>query len=262
VSSIEWTDVTDNIIAVEGGGWWCRKISSGCAHCYAARLNQNSFFGGNKLAYSGESPPLVLRRDICDSWARQRVPKKHFVASMTDVFGEWVPQEWMDYFLDAMAAAPLQTFQVLTKRPVVAMSFIAIWLSKRGLVELPGNIWIGVSVEDQTQAELRIPRLLEIPARVRFLSCEPLLGPVVLSLVDLGLGQPPDSPKIGWVICGGESGPRARVFHAIWAAVLRDQCAAAGVPFFMKQMGGERKPFRPIPDELMVREFPTVEVGA
>src|SRR5688572_19248247 len=115
-TNIEWTDVTDNIIIVEGGGWWCRKISPGCFNCYAARLNLSTYFGGNKLPYTGEPPKLILRRDILKSWARQRKAKKHFVASMTDVFGEWVPVEWQFEFLDAMAAAPNQTFQILTKR--------------------------------------------------------------------------------------------------------------------------------------------------
>lgn len=266
-SSIEWTDVTDNIIAVEGGGWWCRKISPGCANCYAARLNQNTFFGGNKLAYSGEVPPLFLRREICDAWARQRVPKKHFVASMTDVFGEWVPQEWVSYFLDAMAAAPLQTFQVLTKRPEHAYRMIKVWLADRMLSELPENIWIGTSLESQAVAEYRVGWLLGMPAKVRFLSCEPLLGILDLSLWAQRFVHSPSGnegwriPGLHWVICGGESGSKARPMADVWARSLRAQCLMAGVPFFMKQMGGERKPFRPIPDELMVREFPKVEVG-
>jgi protein gp37 len=289
-TNIEWTDVTDNIIAVEGGGWWCRKISPGCAHCYAARLNQNSFFGGNKLAYSGDVPPLFLRKDLCDGWARQRVPKRHFVASMTDVFGEWVPQEWIFYFLDAMAAAPLQTFQVLTKRPEGACQAIHAWLETRRLFRLPQNIWIGVSVENQAVAEIRVPLLLAIRAEVHFLSCEPLLGPVNLDS-DLGGtlwmgGQrgchgehhgvgTPDCPReshhhcdhrckkgLDWVICGGESGKRARPMDVTWAKWLMEQCRYANVPFFMKQMGGERKPFRPIPESLLVREFPQQEVRA
>lgn len=120
-SSIEWTDVTDNIIAAvdeHGGqrGWWCRKISPECLNCYAEVLNQSDYFNGNKLRYAGEPPVLKLREDIIDGWARQRKSRKHFVASMTDVFGEWVPQSWIFRFLDGMWRAPLQIFQVLTKR--------------------------------------------------------------------------------------------------------------------------------------------------
>lgn len=247
-SKIEWTDCTDNIIVVKGGGWWCRKISPGCENCYAAALNQSSFFGGNKLAYTGQPPELELRREVMAGWARQTKPRKHFVSSMTDVFGEWVPPEWAFEMLDAMTAAPRQTFQVLTKRPGVARRYIAAWLKERGRDRLPDNVWMGTTVEDQTRAEERIPELIGIPARVRFLSCEPLLGPVDLSrealkIVTLceGTGQYRTGVRIHWVIAGGESGNRARPMHPAWVRSLRDQCVkvcnAARVPFFFKQWG-------------------------
>lgn len=262
---IEWTDVTDNIIAAEGGGWWCRKISPGCANCYAAKLNQNSFYGGNKLAYTGAAPNLLLRQEIIDGWQKQRKPKKHFVASMTDVFGDWVPQEWVNRMLVGMVVAPKQIFQVLTKRPDVALERINDFLKVAGADKLPENIWIGTSVENQKCADRRIQQLLNIPASVRFLSCEPLLG-----AVDLWSAQYHTDGKHGltgavtswsghgvdWVIAGGESGSKARPMDAEWARSLRDQCKAAGVPFFMKQMGGKRKPFVPIPEDLMIREWP------
>ena len=256
-SPIEWTGDTDNIIVVEGGGWWCRMISPGCANCYAARLNRNTFYGGNHLPYTGQPPKLLLRRDIIDGWQRQTRPRKHFVASMTDVFGEWVEREWIFYFLDGMAAAPLQTFQVLTKRPAVAAREIAAWLDARGRFDLPPNIWIGTSVEDQTRAQERIFHLLQIRAAVRFLSCEPLLGPLNLvqgyrdpdpedsgwknpltgyGMCD-GMNEPTLGSRIDWVSCGGESGPGARPMHPAWARSLRDQCEAAGVAFFFKQWG-------------------------
>src|SRR5262245_32417058 len=92
-TGIEWTDVTDNIIRAENGGWWCRKISPGCENCYAEQINLNPFFGGNKRPYRGAPPTLELREDIIESWARQKKSKKHFVASMTDIFGEWMPQD-------------------------------------------------------------------------------------------------------------------------------------------------------------------------
>lgn len=185
-SAIQWTDDTDNIITVvaEDGsahGAWCRKISPGCAHCYSETLNQNSFFGGSHLKFSGQPPVLKLRENIIDGWKRQTRPRKHFVSSTTDVFGEWVPQPWIFRYLDGMAAAPRQTFQVLTKRADVALREITAWLAARGLDCLPSNIWIGVSVEDQQRADERIPILLQVPAAVRFLSIEPLLGPVDLT---------------------------------------------------------------------------------
>ncbi len=247
-SQIQWTDDTDNIIVVKGGGWWCRKISDGCKNCYAAKLNQSSYFGGNKLPYSGKPPELELRRALMAGWARQTRPRKHFVASMTDVFGEWVKFEWVRAMLDAMGAAPRQTFQVLTKRTQGMGRDIRCWLVLRGLEKLPENIWIGTSVENQATADERIPELLKIPAAVRFLSVEPMLSAVQLhgrvskdspcpktDLLGRFEGGGPN--LIDWIICGGESGPNARPMHPEWARDLRDQCQKTGVPFFFKQWG-------------------------
>jgi len=100
-TNIQWTDVTDNPIVVADGGWWCKKISEGCANCYAEKLNQNSFYKGNHTAYSGQPPEMKLKRELLASWARMRTPKKHFVSSMTDVFGDWVPLKWQLEILDA-----------------------------------------------------------------------------------------------------------------------------------------------------------------
>lgn len=250
-TTIEWTDVTDNIIAVEGGGWWCRKISPGCANCYAAKLNQNSFYGGNKLAYSGPVPKLILRSELIDSWQRQRISKKHFVASMTDVFGDWVSQEWVNRMLVGMLLAPKQIFQILTKRPDVAFDRITDFLQLAGADKLPDNIWIGTSVENQECADKRIPELLKIPSKIRFLSCEPLLGPVDISDFLWKSGCDPHcgdqcsqdadcplEPREGhWVIAGGESGSHARPMQPDWARGLRDQCQGAKVPFLFKQWG-------------------------
>jgi len=262
-TNIEWTDVTDNIIAVEGGGWWCRKISPGCANCYAARLNQNAFYGGNKLAYSGAVPTLILRREIIAGWAKQRMPKKHFVASMTDVFGDWVSQEWIDEMLTGMMLAQKQTFQVLTKRPDVANLRIRDFLERKGIERLTKNIWIGTSVENQECADQRLPELLMIPAKVRFLSCEPLLSAVFLwpwigRSGKRGYGE---NSGIHWVICGGESGPKARPMHPDWARSLRDQCRAAEVPFLFKQWGEFASRIVNPPDKTSVTfEFPDKEI--
>lgn len=276
-TNIEWTDVTDNILRVADGGWWCSKISPGCAHCYAEKLNGNSFFGGNKLPYSGKAPELVLQKDLCDSWARQRKAERHFVASMTDIFGEWVSLEDTFYFLDAMRNAPLQTFQMLTKRADVMLARCNAWLQARGLSEMPSNMWCGVSVENQKYADERIPLLLRLPARVRFLSCEPLLGSVNLcGLLPVyeHVGKPccVDKPgyhatakpiEIHWVIVGGESGKNARPMHPEWAQGLRDQCVGAGVAFFFKQWG-EYVPWdnRHHPTLLEMVDLANVKLGA
>lgn len=226
-TTIQWTDVTDNIIVVKGGGWWCRMISEGCVNCYAANLNQSDYFGGNHLPYSGEPPELILRTDLIDGWAKQRNPKRHFVASMTDVFGEWVKREWIFAMLDGMRAAPKQTFQVLTKRTDVALMQTNAWLNARSLDCLPENIWIGVSVENQRRADERIPLLLQISSKVRFLSIEPILGHIDLSHFG----------RIDWAIVGGESGPEARPCNVGWIRSIIHQCETYKTPCFVKQFG-------------------------
>ncbi len=232
-TAIQWTDVTDNIIVAKQGGWWCRMISEGCTNCYAAKLNQSDYFHGNHLPYTGNPPELILRSDVIEGWARQRNPKRHFVASMTDVFGDWVPYEWVKAFLDGMANAPKQTFQVLTKRPEIAKSHIDRWLTEMNEWLLPNNIWIGTSVENQKRADERIPHLISIPAIVRFLSCEPLLGPIDLNTSEKS-GPMAD---VQWVIVGGESGPNARPCNVEWIRDIVAQCVSAGVPCFVKQLG-------------------------
>lgn len=292
MSAIQWTDVTDNIIVVEGGGWWCRMISEGCVNCYAAKLNMSDYFGGNKLPYTGAAPKMVLREEMIDGWKRQTKPKKHFVASMTDIFGDWVPYEWAGKFLDAMIDSPSQTFQLLTKRPNIAYDYVTRWLKEPSITldRLPPNIWIGTSVENQKRADERIPYLLKIPARVRFLSVEPMLEGIHLSLE----GARND---IHWTIFGGESGPGARPCNIEWIRDGVRQCRAAGVAPFVKQLGanpfgtwpmagndgasgivslrdagrlsahGDLPPFKDKkggdmsewPEDLRIREFPTVE---
>lgn len=287
MTAIQWTDKTDNIIVAvdengERHGWWCRKISPGCKLCYAEKLNDSEYFGGNHLKYGGEAPVLKLREDIIDSWARQTKSKKHFVASMTDIFGEWVPQSWIFRYLDGMLAAPRQTFQMLTKRAANARVQICAWLAARGLEKLPAHMWIGVSVEDKERADERIPEVLRIPATVRFLSIEPLIGPVEFSDVTKRSDAVSQLGKkaidgIHWVIVGGESGPGARPCNVEWIRSIVRQCAAAGVPVFVKQLGArpyleeedrllqrvgqkDRKggDWSEWPDDLRVRQFPEV----
>jgi len=249
-SNIEWTDNTYNPIRVKGGGWHCVKVSEGCQHCYAESVNQNSFYGGGnglKYAHQPVQPELELRRDVLAIWARKTKPSRNFVASMTDVFGEFVPDEWIYEILDAMLAAPLQTFQVLTKRHLNMRSTVKAWCHMRSLDSLPPNIWLGVSVENQARANERIPVLMDTPAIARFLSVEPLIGPVDLEpwlyyrsdLFDLQLFEV--YGKIDWVIVGGESGPKARPMELEWVRTIRDQCKETFTPFFFKQWGGINK---------------------
>jgi len=156
-----------------------------------------------------------------------------------------------------MASCPQHVFQVLTKRAATMNNFLTAggMLERKTRAELPGllwplpNVWLGVSVENQHFADERIPLLLATPAAVLWISCEPLLGPVNLPKIENG------NSKIDWVVCGGESGPNARPMHPDWARSLRDQCQAAGVPFFLKQMDKKQS----IPPDLLIREWPNAK---
>jgi protein gp37 len=261
-TNIEWADLTDNIIRAKRGGWWCQKISDGCKNCYSEKLNQNSFFGGNKQPYSGQPPELVLDTEAIRKWGFQRKPKKHFVSSMTDVFGEWIPRSWQHEMLDGMFVAPKQIFQILTKRPEVMLSSINEWLSNHGLEELPSNIWVGTSIENRRTLEERSQFLAQIPASVRFWSVEPLLkhlGEISQYLND-----------VQWLIIGGESGPDSRPCHIEWVESLVKQCNESKTPVFVKQLGSNvylnQQPFKTkhakggelaeFPQQIQIREFP------
>lgn len=244
-SSIEWTDVTDNVFVVAGDdgrpdGWYCQKVSPGCQHCYAERINGNSFFNGNGLAYRvmEDVPKLMMRLDVMFKWARMRKPKKHFVNSMTDTFADFYPKEWIYELFDAMAAAPLQTFQVLTKRTERMYDVVTRWLLARNLHHVPTNIWLGFSAENQEWFDKRAPWAIMTPA-LTFVSAEPLLGGIDLDLngMNYGIDYPEWSQRLDWVIVGGESGPNARPMHPDWVQNIRDKCVKAGVPFFFKQWG-------------------------
>jgi protein gp37 len=265
MSNIQWTDVTDNPIHLtkwngENGGHWCKKISPGCTNCYAEAKNQSNFFSwASHRFYHGEPPKtLTLNRALIQSWARCRKPKKHFVCSMTDLFGDWVTTEWQFEIFDAMVAAPKQTFQILTKRPQIAFKSIKEYCQINGLVKLPSNIWVGVSVENQRYADERIPIISQVPAHIRFLSVEPLLEQVFLSL-----------ENIGWVIVGGESGSYARPCRVEWIQSVVNQCQKLNVPVFVKQLGARSSitlqdskggDISEFPKSLQVRNFPKLKV--
>lgn len=263
MTRIEWTDTTWNPIV------GCTIVSPGCTNCYAMRMAgtrlkttkpYNGLTQDTKAGpvWTGEVRFLEERLTQPLKW---RKPRRVFVNSMGDLFHEDVPYWWIDRVFAVMAETPRHTYQVLTKRPERMQDYF------RGLKDeyrgkaraLPAeNIWLGTSVEDQKRANERIPALLDTPATVHFISAEPLLGPVDLtSMCDVDFdalyGVDHGRTRINWVICGGESGPSARPMEPDWARSLRDQCQAAGVAFFMKQM--PRK--APIPDDLMVREYPS-----
>lgn len=217
-SSIEWTDATWNPVT------GCTKISPGCDHCYAERFAER--FRGVAGHPFEAGFDLTLRPERLAQPLSWRRPRMVFVNSMSDLFHKQVPTAFIDKVFDTMEAADWHTFQVLTKRS----SLMSRYLQKRYADRPPpGNVWLGVSVEDGARKS-RVEHLRSAPAAVRFLSVEPLLGPVgELKLQD-----------IHWVIVGGESGPRARPVALEWVREVRDQCVEQQVPFFFKQWGGLR----------------------
>jgi protein gp37 len=314
-TGIEWTDATWNPLR------GCSRVSEGCRNCYAEKVAYR--FSGAGRPYEGlavlrnghaswTGKVEFVEKHLPDplKWGPVRIhePKcgktvlgsqaactcidknadrsrRIFVNSMSDLFHDGVPDEWIDRIFAVMALCPQHTFQVLTKRPERMLDYLtyhyrAVSPGPREAVfsvvqEMPGydsehpkwlriacaassalykplpNVWLGVSVENQPAADERIPILLDTPAAVRFLSCEPLLGPVDLRNLRAGTYNGIDGidyeditapgsaarPGIDWVICGGESGPGARPMHPDWARSLRNQCRNASVPFFFKQWG-------------------------
>ena len=259
-SKIEWTDHTFN-------PWWgCEKVSPGCAHCYADTFAKRVGHGGSKPKLWGPdserrmfgdkhwAEPLAWNRAAAEAGTRARV----FCASMADVFEDRpelrAPRARL---FELIRQTPHLDWLLLTKRPENADH---LWTEAHAKATSPfyddapvwrPNVWLGTTVEDQQRANERIPHLLRVPAAVRFLSCEPLLGSVALDPTWLPAHTEPlifskrvareregwVGNGLGWVIAGGESGPGARPMHPDWARSLRDQCSAARVPFLFKQWG-------------------------
>jgi protein gp37 len=294
-TNISWTNETINPIV------GCSRVSPGCAKCYAAsaaaspRLQQ---FPQYQAVSEWDGTVQFVKSQLLKplSW---RKPKKIFVCSMADLFHENVPFEWIDQIIAVIALCPQHTFQILTKRPERALQYFSqpkLWVKwyeaalahlwgaigekfgglinlQQYFIEQPfplSNLWLGTSVENQQTADKRIPILLQIPAVVRFLSCEPLLGEITLSRYhnnNIGyLGHkikcsncgitginPPDKyyqycwqcyakmswlePTISWIICGGESGADSRPCHIDWIESIVQQCQSAKTPVFVKQLG-------------------------
>ena len=214
-SNIEWTEMTWNPVT------GCTKISQGCKHCYAERMAKRLTAMGSDRYRNGFR--VTLHPDLLDVPRKWRQPRVVFVNSMSDLFHEDIPDAFIQRVFATMRDCPQHNFQVLTKRAdrLAALAPKLPW---------PGNVWMGVSVEDVRVVD-RIGYLQQTPAAVRFLSLEPLIAP----LDDLRL------EGIDWVIVGGESGPRARPMKSEWVKSILRQCRAASVAFFFKQWGGVRK---------------------
>ena len=243
-SGIEWCDATWNPVV------GCKRVSPGCDHCYAARessgrLRRLPLYAGLAECgvFSGEVRLVPQRLDQPIRWKR---PRRIFVNSMSDLFHPDVPEAFIEQVLVVMSRAEQHTFQLLTKRPQAMSAILSKWYHRGHLFgdDAPGattprtgligngarlplsNLWLGTSIESDRYA-FRADHLRSTPAAVRFLSLEPLLGP--LPSLDL--------TGIDWVIVGGESGPDARPMHPDWASDVRDRCVAGGVPFLFKQWG-------------------------
>jgi len=239
----------------------CDRVTPGCDHCYALTMAKRlKGMGSTKYQTDGDprtSGPgfgLAIHEDTLGIPLGWRKPQRIFVNSMSDLFHADVPDEFIARVWAVMASAPRHTFQVLTKRHGRMRSLLSseeFRLAVQRRIPHAGaspyvaaywktwplpNVWLGVSVEDQKRADLRIPALLDTPAAVRWLSCEPLLGPVDV-INGLGDGW---LTGIDWIVAGGESGPGSRPMHPDWARSLRDQCQVAGVPFLFKQWGSHR----------------------
>jgi len=311
LSPIEWTDYTSNPLRYRDPDGnivhACIHKSGGCLHCYAEVMSKR--WGRKGLPFTAENmkplTPFLDEKELHHMLTyKPAAGKRCFVGDMTDIFGEWVPDELLWELFSVFALRSDVTWQVLTKRADRMMRLLLDneWESKEGgvpfwaMVEgcaqrryhdrtgedpslwlavhgpLP-NVWLGVSAEDQKNADERIPLLLQTPAAVRFVSYEPALGPVEF---DCGPGRSgphryfsvevdhPEDQRLDWVIVGGESGPGARPFNIQWARVVVAQCQAAGVAVFYKQGGASNKcahdskggHFECLPSDLKIREFP------
>lgn len=239
-TEIEWTDATWNPVT------GCTKISAGCDNCYAERFSER--FRGVPGHPFENGFDLTLRPERIEQPKKWRRPRMIFVNSMSDLFHKRVPQEFISRIFDTMERADQHIYQVLSKRSSIMRNFVNARYKNKSA---PPHIWLGTSVEDGARLS-RVRHLQETTATVRFLSIEPLIGPV--DQIEL--------KGIHWVIVGGESGPNARPMQIEWVREIRDQCIEADVPFFFKQWGG----FRPksggrLLDALEWSQFPKMPLG-
>lgn len=290
-SKIAWTDHTFN-------PWiGCTKVSPGCLNCYAESLNERWHHGENwgrgaprkRTSAAYWKQPLAWNHDALEAEGIADNPKhpefrrspRVFCASLADWLDEETPIGWLADLIDLIRRTPALNWLLLTKRP--DLFFYRMSIAVRYSLDIrpcegsgmfdtadmiggwvrgdsPRNVWVGTSVEDQARADKRVPLLLDIPARVRFLSCEPLLECVSLRTEWFSCTRENRS-AVDWVIAGGESGPRFREMRVGWATQLRDQCTSARIPFFMKQLGGhpnKRHLLSDFPEHLRMQDFPVV----
>ena len=298
MSNIEWTDQSWNVVT------GCDRISPGCDNCYALTMAKR-LKGMGSAKYQNDGDPrtsgpgfrITGHPDVLGEPLRWKKPRRVFVNSMSDLFHARVTTSLITDVWKIMAATPQHTYQILTKRASRLAPVLAKVHAELGLTEPLPNVWLGVSVESQKYADLRIPGLLAAPAAVRFLSCEPLLGPVDLKQAVRTLGSERGHGLtasfvhagdccrkfhgIDWAIVGAESGPGARPMELDWARSLVEQCQDAGVAPFVKQLGsvwardhhvggksvaahGDTKGGNPEhwPADIRVREFPAYAIHA
>jgi len=251
-TAIEWAEKTWNPVT------GCSPVSEGCEHCYAERMSKRL---RGRCGYPEDEPfKVTLHPDRLEQPLKLRKPARIFVCSMGDLFHEDVPTTFIDQMLEIIDHCDQHIFMFLTKRPENIQDKLYGVTDDNPVRYLGGgdylnNLWLGVTAENQARADERIPILLETPAVVRFVSCEPLLGPLDISgyyKVQNHVNLPPEQrkralaeywagmhrlTKLDWVICGGETGPGARPMHPDWVRSLRDQCQDADVPFFFKGWG-------------------------
>jgi len=216
-------------------GTFCTRISPGCQHCYASVINKRFGTGLEYTVPNLAKHEFFIDEKILAEPLNRKKPARIFVGDMFDLFHEAIPFRLIKQVWDVAAECDWHTFQVLTKRAQRMREFSQ-WIAGDdhiSIAERPRNLWLGVSAEDQKRADERIPLLLQTPAAMRFLSVEPQL-----EAIDLTPYLEDPVYEISLVICGGESGPGARPFNLAWAESILEQCKAAGVPFFMKQIGG------------------------
>jgi len=277
-TGIEWTDETWNPVT------GCTKVSEGCDNCYAERITNR--FGG-----PGAFDTVVLHPERLDKPLHWRKPRRVFVNSMSDLFHEDVPEAFIAAAFEIMGSSPQHTFQILTKRPGRMASLLNRWSTgepsyrrEDGIIdvnEMPldadsryageygrtwplPNVWLGVSVETQRWADVRIQKLVETPAAVRFLSCEPLLGPITFRWAKWHPWRDSNHldglRMLDWVIVGGESGPGARPPELDWVRDIIKECTDAEVACFVKQLGSSfganHHDMQTWPEDLRIREFP------
>ena len=293
-TKIPWADATWNPVS------GCSKVSSGCLNCYAERMSHRCKWTTLPWTAGNSDANVRLHPERLDQPLRWRRPRRVFVVSMGDLFHQQVPDEFIDDVFARMFEAQHHTYLVLTKRPQRMLDYVHSY-GPRCFIEDAPYIWLGVTVEDQRAAEERIPLLLATPAAVRWVSVEPMLSEIDLSgglrvswqcgkckryfagpwhkacpqcgIEDYWSGSHrfnPPSGQVGsglsLVVCGGESGPHARPMDLAWARSLRDQCRAAGVPFFFKQRsqadGSGYKDFDSFPIDLQIREYPNTQGGS